>query len=273
MGGMSNSSRLKSPWPWLLLAPTLCLAQTGPNPFAGNLQAAAEGGKLFLVSCAPCHGRGGEGGQGQAEGIQAPDLARGVYKAGTRDQDLFRVISQGVPSSGMPSFEPLGAARIWRLVTFVRTLSRRQNAPAAAAAAGAALFWGRGNCGRCHRVGNKGIDLGPDLARWRRLGSIERLRTAIVDPDAEITPGFELVTIVTRDHKTVSGIAKYYDNFSARLIDSAGNEHTYLRNDVVSMRREMRSLMPGDYGKIFSAVEIDDLVAYILKLRSEGGLE
>ncbi len=35
------------------------------------------------------------------------------------------------------------------------------------------------------------------------------------------------------------------------------------------MRREMRSAMPGDYGNIFSGAELDDLVAYIVTLRSE----
>lgn len=91
-------------------------------------------------------------------------------------------------------------------------------------------------------------------------------------PDDEITPGYEVVTIVTRDHKTVSGLARFYDNFSARVIDSSGAERTYLRDEVVSMRREMRSVMPGDYGVIFSATELDDLVAYIVRLRSETSL-
>ena len=95
------------------------------------------------------------------------------------------------------------------------------------------------------------------------------LKRSIVAPDEEITPGYEVVTIVTRDRKTVSGLARFYDDFSARMIDSAGNERTYLREETISMRREMRSLMPGSYGKIFSAAELDDLVAYIVKLRSE----
>ena len=58
-------------------------------------------------------------------------------------------------------------------------------------------------------------------------------------------------------------------HFAARVIDAAGNERTYLRDEVVSMRREMRSFMPGDYARIFSDAELDDLVAYIVRLRSE----
>ena len=80
----------KSAWVALSLAPALCCAQAVVNPFAGNAQAAVDGQKLFSVSCAPCHGKNGEGAQGQAEGMRPPDLTRGVFKAGRRDEDLFQ---------------------------------------------------------------------------------------------------------------------------------------------------------------------------------------
>ena len=66
-----------------------------------------------------------------------------------------------------------------------------------------------------------------------------------------------------------SGLERWLDNFSARLIDQSGNERTFLRDEVISINREMRSTMPGDYGKIFSAADIDNLVAYLQKIRSE----
>ncbi len=203
------------------------------------------------------------------EGLRPADLTTGVFKAGNRDADLFRVIAKGVDGAGMPSFEPLGTDQIWRLVAFIRTLSRSENSTAGNASAGETLFWGKGNCGRCHAVGSRGANLGPDLARIGRRVTPQRLKRSIVAPDEEISPGYEIVRIVTRDGKTVSGLARYYDDFSARVIDSSGNEQTYLRSEVASMTLEMRSLMPGNYGKIFSATELDDLTAYIMKLRSE----
>jgi putative heme-binding domain-containing protein len=275
-GEMRHRDGLISALPLLLvLAPFLCRAQSGANPFARNAQAVEEGRKSFAVSCAPCHGRNGEGAQGQSEGIRPPDLTRGSFKAGPRDEDLFRVIAKGVEGSGMPSFEPLGTDQIWRLVAFVRTLSRPEGSAAGNAAAGETLFWVKGDCGRCHAVGsrgaNRGANLGPDLSRGGRRSTAQRLKRSILAPDDEIAPGYEVVVIVTRDGKTVSGLARFFDDFSARIIDSSGKERTYLRDEVVSMRREMRSLMPGDYGKIFSGPELDDLVAYILTLQSETG--
>ena len=97
---------------------------------------------MFAVSCAPCHGATGEGAQGQAHGMRPPDLTRGVFQAGGRDEDLFGVIAKGT-SAGMPSFEPLGADQIRNLVAFVRTLSRPAGAASGDPATGEALFWGR----------------------------------------------------------------------------------------------------------------------------------
>ncbi len=266
---MASTHWLK--WSALLLTLVTgsCFGQALTNPFAGNAQAADDGHKLFLQSCAPCHGRDGTGGQGQAEGMRPPDLTRGVFKAGKQDADLFRVISSGVKGTEMPSFSSLGSEQIWRLVTFVRTLSVVAPVLNGDPAAGEALFWGKGNCGSCHQIGSRGTRLGPDLTRGGRRSNTQSLKQSIVDPNADITPGFAIITVETRDHQKITGLERWLDNFSARLVDSSGNEHTFLRDEVISIDREMRSTMPDNYGKMFSPAEIDNLVAYIQKMRSE----
>jgi putative heme-binding domain-containing protein len=265
---MKNTYSLLSAWLMLILASTVW-GQTGPNPFAGNAQAELEGGRTFAISCAPCHGINGEGAQGQSEHLKPPDLTRGMFRHGSRDEDLFGTITNGIAAGGMPSFAQLGTDRIWQLVAYVRSLSRPDVVPKGNAQAGETLFWGKGDCGSCHAVGSKGVSLGPDLAHGSRRMNVTRLKKAIVAPNDEITAGYEMVTVVTSDHKTITGLVRFFDNFSCRLIDSSGQEHTYLRDNVISMKREMRSVMPDNYGKLFSDSELDDLVAYIYKIRSE----
>jgi len=268
--------------PVIVLA-AVCSAQTDFHTSdAGETNAVDMGRKLFLVSCAPCHGNNGEGGAGQLQGTRVPDLTRGTFKAGNLDEDLIRVIVKGIPASGMPSFEQLGPVKIRNLVQFVRSLSRSDRVPAGNAASGSAtagegLFWGKGDCGRCHAIGARGVSLGPDLSRGSRRGSFnqsaaDRLRMSIVSPEEDITQGYEMVVIETRDHKTVRGLSRYFDNFSARIIDSSGNERTYLRDEVISMKQEMRSVMPLNYGQMFTRAELDDLVAFIMKIRAESSL-
>jgi cytochrome c oxidase cbb3-type subunit III len=244
-------------------------AQTGANVAGPRPGSVEEGARLFSASCAPCHGRSGEGAQGQSEGLKPPDLTSGVFRHGNRDEDIFQVIAKGVPGGGMPSFEPLGADAIWSVVAFVRSLSRSGAAPAGDAASGEALFWGKGDCGRCHTLAGRGGDLGPNLNSGRRRNDVPRLKQSIIAPSDEIAEGYEMVSVTTRDGKTMTGVARFYDSFSVRLLTVSGEERTFLRDELASVRREMTSFMPADYGKRLSPKELDDLVAYIMKVRRE----
>lgn len=266
---MNFRCSLKSASLLALLVPALCSAQAVMNPFAGNPQAVEDGRKLFGLSCAPCHGRDGTGAQGQAEGMRPPDLTRGAFKYGKRDEDLFRVISTGVRGTEMPSFASLGTEQIWRVIAFVRSLSMVASTGNGNATAGEALFWGKGNCGSCHEMAGRGTRLGPDLGRSSRRSNPQNLKAAIVDPNADVAPGFAVLNVVTKDGKKISGLERWMDNFSARLIDSSGHEQTFLRDEITSVDRELRSTMPDNYGKLFSETELTDLMAYINKVRSE----
>lgn len=232
------------------------------NPFSGDAQAIELGRVQFRMSCAGCHGLHATGGR------SGPDLTRGTFAAGDTDADLFRVISEGVPGSEMPAFQArMEDEQRWRLVAYVRSLTPHDTAAIPGnAAAGEKLFWEKGNCGQCHRVGAKGSGLGPNLSRAGRQRSLAYLRESVVNPDAEITPGYATITVVTRDGKKIAGLDKGWDNFSARLMDLGGHYYSFQRDEVTSMQRENRSLMPSNYGRLFTEQELQDLLAYLASL-------
>ena len=101
-----------------------------------------------------------------------------------------------------------------------------------------------------------------------RQRSLAYLRASVLTPDSDLTHGFSTIRVVTRDGKSIVGIEKNFDNFSFQLIDLSGEYYSFLREDVASVTRESRSLMPSTYAKSLSANEIDDLVAYLSSLRS-----
>src|SRR5438067_2879675 len=111
---------VKSLWFLLILLPSLAPAQPEPhNPFKNDAQAVEAGRGAFRIYCSPCHGIRAEGGRG-------PDLTRGTYSVGEADADLFNVISNGAPGTEMPSFSlGLGDENIWRVVTYIRSVTRR----------------------------------------------------------------------------------------------------------------------------------------------------
>ena len=235
------------------------------NPFASDAKEIEAGRVMFRMACAGCHGLHAKGGRG------GPDLTRGFYSAGDSDADLYGVISGGVSGTEMPSFrDEMDNDMLWRLVSYVRTLPQSGGGRVTGdRATGEKLFWGKGSCGQCHRVGTRGSAIGPDLSRAGRQRSVAYLRESVISPDADITDGYATIVVVTEDGKKIEGVSKGLDNFSVRLLDLSGNLQSFMKDWVGSVKREDRSLMPSNYGRLFNARELDDLVAYLAGLGGE----
>src|SRR5262249_42713474 len=75
----------------------------------------AYGAQLYAAQCATCHGQNGD----QVGGI---NLKSGTFRSVASDQDLVRVVTNGIPGAGMPAFrfDPSEAAGI---VAYVRNMN------------------------------------------------------------------------------------------------------------------------------------------------------
>jgi putative heme-binding domain-containing protein len=131
-----------------------------------------------------------------------------------------------------------------------------------AVAAGKAILQGKGGCLNCHSIDNRGGSLGPDLSEIGLTRTPQALRLSIVDPDAEIVPEYVTVLVTPKKGAKIEGICLNEDDLSIQIRDPAGALHSFLRDDLKSVQREDRSLMPPFAGKL-SAAEIDNVVAYL----------
>ena len=262
-GGYSHPVNLRVV---ILFACALAHAQTGENPKAHEPDVVTAGYTVFRVYCTPCHGVRARGGLG-------PDLTRGVYHTGEKDADLFHTISGGVPGTEMPGFgSEITDDDIWRIVAYIRSVATHEAAPVSGNPVnGEKLFWAKGACGGCHLVNSRGGRMGPELTRIGSQRSLDYLREAVLDPNKEILPGWAAITVTRLDGTKLTGVERGFDDFSAQLLDSAGNYYSLLRTDVASIRREERSLMPADYGRRLTTAEIDDLLSYLVALRGSEG--
>jgi len=134
------------------------------------------------------------------------------------------------------------------------------------AAAGKVTFDGKGECGACHSIGDRGASLGPDLGDIGIRRSAKSLRLSLTDPDAEIYKEYYTVVVVTKRGETVRGLALNEDDLSIQIRDINGNPRSFLKDDLKTSWREQRSLMPS-YATRFSGQEIDDVVAYLRSLK------
>jgi cytochrome c oxidase cbb3-type subunit III len=91
------------------------------NPYEGSADAAKTGAQLFVAyNCIDCHGADGSGAMG-------PSLADGRWHFGGGPAEVFESIYQGRPD-GMPAWGGrIADDQIWRLVTYVRSLSAGKN--------------------------------------------------------------------------------------------------------------------------------------------------
>lgn len=116
-------------------------------------------------------------------------------------------------------------------------------------------------CASCHRIGDEGQDIAPDLVAQIAMGE-EALLQDILTPNARIRPGFESVMLDLNDGETVVGIIKEEGPTSVTVSLPNLPNQTFLRKDIVSVRRMNESLMPSFAGTL-QPDEVADVLAWL----------
>lgn len=174
----------------------------------------------------------------------------------------------------MPPFS-LPEREIWRLVAFLRSL----NATAISLRVpgdienGRKIFFGKGECSKCHMIRGKGGFLGPDLTDIGATRRLDQLRDSILkqggagstseDLYGDPLAGFRPVLLKTGDGRLIEGVAKHYSNYSVQVLDRDGNLHLLHGAEVKRVIFQKKSWMPDDYAKRLTAGEIRDLLAFL----------
>lgn len=232
------------------------------NPHATPADAAA-GAKIFRSHCAECHGLGGEGDRG-------PKLTTGVFFHGSTDADLLRNISDGIPGTAMPGvfFSP---DQVWQVVAYVRSLSRTGSTdrPAGDPARGGKLFRDKG-CTACHLVRGEGGVQGPDLSVIGSQRSVEHLRQAILNPNAQVLREYWVAKITHENGATYSGFLMNEDTHTVQILDFSRGLRSLSKHDFRKFEIDKASVMPSFTGQLREN-EVNDLVAYLWSLQRQRG--
>jgi len=123
-------------------------------------------------------------------------------------------------------------------------------------------------CFDCHRIGDTGSRLGPDLSDVGKLRATELLRRALVAPDGEVLPEHRFVRVVTKDGATIVGKLLNQDAFSIQLMTRDEQLKSYVKSNLREHTILEKGLMPSYEGKL-SAQQIADIVSYLESLRGE----
>jgi putative heme-binding domain-containing protein len=198
-------------------------------------------------------GRGGE---------HAPDIATSAKIQGLSGAQIEKIVRDGIPAAGMPSFGPtLGAGQIAQVLQYLRVLQGQGKISAPGdSTRGRQLFFGRANCANCHMVAGQGGFMGADLSAYGVNHSETEIRGAIVTPANKAT-----VSVTTRQGQNHYGLIRNEDNFSLQIQTVDGKFYFFDKQDLARVEHPAKPLMPETYGSQLSKGELDDLIGFLMK--------
>ncbi len=122
------------------------------------------------------------------------------------------------------------------------------------------------SCIRCHRVRGVGGEVGPDLSNIGQEKPREYLLSAIVEPNQSIAKGFESVSLLLDDGRTISGVLRSETADELRVITPEGKLLT-IPVSQIDERAVGKSSMPEDLARKLETTELRDLVEFLANLR------
>ena len=124
----------------------------------------------------------------------------------------------------------------------------------------------KSKCSACHKVGETGADIGPELSQIGKKFDKEALIDAIVNPSAGIVFGYEAWTINTMDGQSHFGFVIGDSEKTVVIKDVGGNVRSIATSDIKSRQKAEKSLMPDASSLGMSEQELADVVAYLTSL-------
>jgi putative membrane-bound dehydrogenase-like protein len=126
--------------------------------------------------------------------------------------------------------------------------------------AGQAVF--RQKCAVCHRIGNDGQAVGPDLVNYATKPAAS-FAVSVARPNEAIDPRYVSYTAATHDGRIYSGIIAQEDANAVVLQAADGKRVTIARHQLEDLRSTGVSLMPEGLARELTPSALRDLWAFI----------
>jgi putative membrane-bound dehydrogenase-like protein len=125
---------------------------------------------------------------------------------------------------------------------------------------GAAVF--KKTCSACHRLGDVGHAIGPDLTALTDR-SPRSMLVAMLDPNRAVEAKFVSYTAVTGDGRTFTGMLAGETGNSVTLVGQENKQQLILRSDLEALESSGKSLMPEGMEKDLPPQAVADVIAFL----------
>src|SRR5688500_16209423 len=117
-------------------------------------------------------------------------------------------------------------------------------------------------CVACHKIGNTGLDFGPNLSDVGKRMKREELAESILYPNLKVDPKYLTVNITTKDGEELSGVVVEENDSALTLQLGAGIVQKVAKNNISKRQTTKVSNMPEGLAESIQA-EFVDLIEYL----------
>ncbi|MEC7626981.1 MAG: HEAT repeat domain-containing protein [Verrucomicrobiota bacterium] len=127
--------------------------------------------------------------------------------------------------------------------------------------AGELVFRNQGACLQCHKIDGQGGVQGPELSLVGDRLDAEKLLESLVNPSAEITPGYGLSNVVLNSGTALVGRLASEKEDEVTVITPDGATHEVDRNEIAAISPPISAMPP--LGLTLPPMELRDLISYL----------
>lgn len=122
----------------------------------------------------------------------------------------------------------------------------------------------KSQCLKCHRLGDQGERIGPELTgvggRFSRIYLVE----SILEPSRTIASSFQTWAVTLKNGRMLGGVKVAETESMLTLADNQGQKHVLAKSEIDEQAPQPLSTMPDGLEKRFSLEEFVDLVAFLV---------
>jgi putative heme-binding domain-containing protein len=122
-------------------------------------------------------------------------------------------------------------------------------------------------CKSCHKAGDIGETVGPDLTKIGSKYDKAALLDQILEPSKTIDPAYVTHLVETKDGKIISGLLVQKTNDAVVLKDAQGKINRIAAAEIDQFAPQSRSLMPELLLRDMTAQQVADLLEFLASLR------
>jgi putative membrane-bound dehydrogenase-like protein len=117
-------------------------------------------------------------------------------------------------------------------------------------------------CGKCHRHGDTGETIAPNLTGFN-VHPKTKILQKMLDPNNSVEGNYRQYTVTTKSGRIINGLLAAETKTALEIVDTEAKRHVVLREDIDEMTASNRTIMPEGFEKQLSKDDFVNLLEFL----------